>query len=228
MFQAILITALLCTVSGKVLSEEEQMKVTKVQVTLNTPEMSSVEVPAEVVEVVNDQKLSTNTVGVIPVEVMKENKEMGTSSKMPVMPVGVVPMPTVSNTVGVIPVEIMKEKKEMESANKMPVMPVGVVPMSTVVTKMPKVVVGPSMQMPMNTPTDMDVAKSSDPCDLQCTKLDLNPVCASSDLCIYEFPNKCVMDTYNCKHPEMNFKETKDERCKMYWLKHCTEKDLMG
>ncbi|XP_073837532.1 uncharacterized protein [Musca autumnalis] len=66
-----------------------------------------------------------------------------------------------------------------------------------------------------------------DPCDLICTKFELEPVCATNGICIHEFPNQCLMDTYNCKHPKEKFKATRYERCQMYWLEKCQDGDLI-
>lgn len=65
------------------------------------------------------------------------------------------------------------------------------------------------------------------PCDLLCTKFEIDPICASNGLCLHEFPNQCMLDTYNCKHPREKFSATRDERCQMSWLDFCKESDLV-
>uniref|UniRef100_A0A1I8ML90 Kazal-like domain-containing protein n=1 Tax=Musca domestica TaxID=7370 RepID=A0A1I8ML90_MUSDO len=66
-----------------------------------------------------------------------------------------------------------------------------------------------------------------DPCDLLCTKFELEPICATNGICIHEFPNQCIMDGYNCKHPKEKFTATKDDRCLMHWLEQCKDSDLI-
>ncbi|XP_014088429.2 uncharacterized protein [Bactrocera oleae] len=63
-------------------------------------------------------------------------------------------------------------------------------------------------------------------CDIQCTKLDLNPVCAFNGECYHEFANQCAMETFICKRPDLGFKATPRERCVMHWLKRCNSQEL--
>ncbi|XP_018803167.1 PREDICTED: uncharacterized protein LOC108977758 [Bactrocera latifrons] len=63
-------------------------------------------------------------------------------------------------------------------------------------------------------------------CDIQCTKLDLNPVCAFNGECYHEFANQCAMETYICQRPDLGFTTTPRERCVMHWLKRCSSQDL--
>ncbi|XP_011178982.1 uncharacterized protein LOC105209973 [Zeugodacus cucurbitae] len=63
-------------------------------------------------------------------------------------------------------------------------------------------------------------------CDIQCTKFDLNPVCAFNGECYHEFANQCAMETFICKRPDLGFTATPRERCVMHWLKRCTSQDL--
>uniref|UniRef100_A0A1I8PJF5 Kazal-like domain-containing protein n=1 Tax=Stomoxys calcitrans TaxID=35570 RepID=A0A1I8PJF5_STOCA len=65
-----------------------------------------------------------------------------------------------------------------------------------------------------------------DPCDLLCTKFEIDPVCATNGLCLHEFPNQCMLETYNCRHPKNKFVATRDQRCLMSWLDFCKEIDL--
>ncbi|XP_053956265.1 uncharacterized protein LOC128861912 [Anastrepha ludens] len=63
-------------------------------------------------------------------------------------------------------------------------------------------------------------------CDIECTKFDLNPVCAFNGECYHGFANQCVMDTFLCKRPDLGFKATPRERCTMHWLKPCNAEQL--
>ncbi|XP_004522429.1 probable serine/threonine-protein kinase kinX [Ceratitis capitata] len=63
-------------------------------------------------------------------------------------------------------------------------------------------------------------------CDIECTKFDLNPVCAFNGECYHEFPNQCAMDTFVCQRPELGFTSTPRERCVMHWLTRCTSQDF--
>ncbi|XP_050337550.1 uncharacterized protein LOC126763784 [Bactrocera neohumeralis] len=63
-------------------------------------------------------------------------------------------------------------------------------------------------------------------CDIQCTKLDLNPVCAFNGECYHEFANQCAMETFICQRPDLGFTATPRERCVMHWLKRCSSQDL--
>ncbi|XP_054734680.1 uncharacterized protein LOC129242143 [Anastrepha obliqua] len=83
------------------------------------------------------------------------------------------------------------------------------------------------------TPAPMDGAvvanqkNTTEPnCDIECTKFDLNPVCAFNGECYHEFANQCVMDTFLCKRPDLGFKATPGERCTMHWLKRCNAEQL--
>ncbi|XP_067647978.1 uncharacterized protein [Eurosta solidaginis] len=63
-------------------------------------------------------------------------------------------------------------------------------------------------------------------CDIECTKLQYNPVCAFNGECYHEFPNQCVMDTFVCKRPDLGFKLTPREQCEENWLHRCSEVQL--
>uniref|UniRef100_A0A1B0AW23 Kazal-like domain-containing protein n=2 Tax=Nemorhina TaxID=44051 RepID=A0A1B0AW23_9MUSC len=63
--------------------------------------------------------------------------------------------------------------------------------------------------------------RSMKDCDLLCTKFNFDPVCATNGFCVHEFANQCVLDVFNCQHPTKRFMATKDERCRMHWLKRC-------
>lgn len=89
----------------------------------------------------------------------------------------------------------------------------------------------PSTQMPLTQNpviTKVDSPMSTiDPCDLLCTKFEFDPICASNGVCLHEFPNQCILDTYNCKHAKHKFSATKDDRCQMHWLTKCDENEMM-
>ncbi|XP_017841325.1 uncharacterized protein LOC108599056 [Drosophila busckii] len=64
-------------------------------------------------------------------------------------------------------------------------------------------------------------------CDELCTKFELNPICAYNGICIHEFPNQCVMDTFNCKHRDLSFRAVDEDVCNMsLCARRCTEEDL--
>ena len=70
-------------------------------------------------------------------------------------------------------------------------------------------------------------AATMNPCDLLCTKFEFEPICASNGLCLHEFPNQCILETYNCKHSAQKFTATKNDRCQMPGLAKCNENDMI-
>ncbi|XP_032587607.1 vegetative cell wall protein gp1 [Drosophila mojavensis] len=64
-------------------------------------------------------------------------------------------------------------------------------------------------------------------CDQLCTKFELMPICAYNGVCIHEFPNQCVMDTFNCKHRDLAFRAVDEDICMMdLCARRCKEQDL--
>lgn len=64
-------------------------------------------------------------------------------------------------------------------------------------------------------------------CDMLCTKFELMPICAYNGVCIHEFPNQCVMDTFNCKHRDLAFRAVDEDICmKNICSRRCKEEDL--
>ncbi|XP_030241323.1 uncharacterized protein LOC108652095 [Drosophila navojoa] len=64
-------------------------------------------------------------------------------------------------------------------------------------------------------------------CDQLCTKFELMPICAYNGICIHEFPNQCVMDTFNCKHRDLEFRAVDEDICMMdLCARRCKEQDL--
>ncbi|EDW70735.2 uncharacterized protein [Drosophila virilis] len=79
---------------------------------------------------------------------------------------------------------------------------------------------GPSIGLPVP-PTPVES------CDRLCTKFELNPICAHNGICIHEFPNQCIMDTFNCKHRDLSFRAVDEDICRMgLCARRCKEEDL--
>ncbi|XP_030568699.1 uncharacterized protein LOC115768291 [Drosophila novamexicana] len=79
---------------------------------------------------------------------------------------------------------------------------------------------GPSVALPVP-PTPVES------CDKLCTKFELNPICAHNGICIHEFPNQCIMDTFNCKHRDLSFRAVDEDICRMgLCARRCKEEDL--
>ncbi|XP_064545317.1 titin [Drosophila montana] len=79
---------------------------------------------------------------------------------------------------------------------------------------------GPSVAVPVP-PTPVEN------CDRLCTKFELNPICAHNGICIHEFPNQCIMDTFNCKHRDLSFRAVDEDVCRMgLCARRCKEEDL--
>ncbi|XP_075161689.1 uncharacterized protein LOC142234443 [Haematobia irritans] len=95
-----------------------------------------------------------------------------------------------------------------------------------VTTKTP--IVANKMMVTTTKPVDevTTLATNIDRCDLLCTKFEIDPVCATNGICMHEFPNKCMLETYNCRHPKNKFVVTRDHRCPMIGMDVCTEVDL--
>ncbi|EDW79160.1 uncharacterized protein Dwil_GK12686 [Drosophila willistoni] len=66
----------------------------------------------------------------------------------------------------------------------------------------------PAMLSPPSTPEKED-------CDQLCTKHEYLPICAFNGICLHEFANECVMDTFNCKHRDLAFRMVDEEVCRM-------------
>ncbi|XP_037718072.1 ribosome-binding protein 1, partial [Drosophila subpulchrella] len=66
-----------------------------------------------------------------------------------------------------------------------------------------------------------------DNCDELCTKLEYSPICAHNGICIHEFANQCVMDTFNCRHRDSTFRAVDEEVCRMgVCMRRCEEEEL--
>ncbi|XP_023298734.1 uncharacterized protein LOC111681226 isoform X2 [Lucilia cuprina] len=78
-----------------------------------------------------------------------------------------------------------------------------------------------------NLPNDQDVS-TTEPCDLLCTKFELDPICASNGVCLHEFPNQCTLEVYNCKHKGGSVFEPTEhkDKCQMHWLTQCDESEM--
>uniref|UniRef100_A0A6P4E8E9 Hyphal wall protein 1 n=1 Tax=Drosophila rhopaloa TaxID=1041015 RepID=A0A6P4E8E9_DRORH len=64
-------------------------------------------------------------------------------------------------------------------------------------------------------------------CDLLCTKAEYLPICAHNGICVHEFPNQCVMDTFNCKHRDLAFRAVDQDVCRLgVCMSKCKEEDL--
>ncbi|XP_034483351.1 vegetative cell wall protein gp1 [Drosophila innubila] len=64
-------------------------------------------------------------------------------------------------------------------------------------------------------------------CDQLCTKFELLPICAHNGVCLHEFPNQCVMDTFNCKHRDLAFRAVDEDVCRMgLCSRRCKAEDL--
>ncbi|XP_060655236.1 uncharacterized protein LOC132790639 [Drosophila nasuta] len=64
-------------------------------------------------------------------------------------------------------------------------------------------------------------------CDAVCTKFELLPICATNGVCIHEFPNQCIMDSFNCKHRDSTFREVDEQVCRRgLCARRCTPEDI--
>ncbi|XP_062134005.1 uncharacterized protein LOC133844154 [Drosophila sulfurigaster albostrigata] len=64
-------------------------------------------------------------------------------------------------------------------------------------------------------------------CDAVCTKFELLPICATNGVCIHEFPNQCIMDSFNCKHRDSAFREVDEQVCRRgLCARRCTPEDI--
>ncbi|KAH8270225.1 hypothetical protein KR018_006020, partial [Drosophila ironensis] len=64
-------------------------------------------------------------------------------------------------------------------------------------------------------------------CDELCTKHEYMPVCAHNNICLHEFANQCVMDTFNCRHRQRTFRAVDEDVCRLgVCLRRCTEEDF--
>ncbi|KAM8708507.1 hypothetical protein ACLKA7_015482 [Drosophila subpalustris] len=78
------------------------------------------------------------------------------------------------------------------------------------------------------TPMPMLMPPSSvENCNQLCTKFELIPICAYNGVCLHEFPNQCVMDTFNCKHRDLAFRAVDEEVCRLgLCVRRCKAEDL--
>ncbi|KAH8296773.1 hypothetical protein KR054_011118, partial [Drosophila jambulina] len=85
---------------------------------------------------------------------------------------------------------------------------------------------GMTTMSPMDTMEPLS-PQSMDNCDELCTKHEYIPVCAHNGICVHEFANRCVMDTFNCKHRGMTFRATDEDVCRLgVCMRRCKEEDL--
>ncbi|XP_041449406.1 LOW QUALITY PROTEIN: arp2/3 complex-activating protein rickA [Drosophila obscura] len=64
-------------------------------------------------------------------------------------------------------------------------------------------------------------------CDELCTKHEYMPICAHNGVCVHEFANQCVMDTFNCKHRDLSFRSVDEDVCRLeLCARRCKEEDL--
>ncbi|KAH8405018.1 hypothetical protein KR222_004365, partial [Zaprionus bogoriensis] len=76
-------------------------------------------------------------------------------------------------------------------------------------------------------PTIKPIPPQFEGCDQLCTKFELNPICAYNGICIHEFPNQCVMDTFNCKHRGVSFQAVDEDVCSSHLCaRRCREDEL--
>ncbi|XP_017039514.2 RNA-binding protein 12 [Drosophila ficusphila] len=78
-------------------------------------------------------------------------------------------------------------------------------------------------------PTDMmtTAPPSMENCEQLCTKLEFVPICATNGVCVHEFANQCVMDTFNCKNRDSTFRAVEEDVCRLgVCMRRCKEEDL--
>ncbi|KAH8261627.1 hypothetical protein KR044_012610, partial [Drosophila immigrans] len=64
-------------------------------------------------------------------------------------------------------------------------------------------------------------------CETLCTKFELLPICAHNGVCIHEFPNQCIMDSFNCKHRDLAFRAIDEDVCRLgLCARRCTPEDI--
>ncbi|XP_001353686.3 ribosome-binding protein 1 isoform X1 [Drosophila pseudoobscura] len=77
-------------------------------------------------------------------------------------------------------------------------------------------------------PLEMMATPPAENCDELCTKHEYMPVCAHNGVCVHEFANQCVMDTFNCKHRDLSFRSVDEDVCRLeLCARRCKEEDLM-
>ncbi|KAH8372102.1 hypothetical protein KR093_010095, partial [Drosophila rubida] len=75
---------------------------------------------------------------------------------------------------------------------------------------------------PLSTPPT-----SPENCEQLCTKFELLPICAHNGVCIHEFPNQCIMDTFNCRHRDLAFRAVDEDVCRLgLCARRCTPEDI--
>ena len=78
-----------------------------------------------------------------------------------------------------------------------------------------------------STTTTMETIVTRHPCDIECTKLEYIPVCATNAECYFEFANSCVLNAYNCRHPSQQFMIESEQSCSSNAkLRRCRPQDL--
>lgn len=76
-------------------------------------------------------------------------------------------------------------------------------------------------------PVDMMTPPSMENCDELCTKFEYSPICAHNGICIHEFANQCVMNTFNCKHRDLSFRAVDEDVCRLgVCMRRCKEEEL--
>ncbi|KAM7357091.1 uncharacterized protein ACRADG_002585 [Cochliomyia hominivorax] len=220
------------TVPTNVLAAASPLVPTKTE----TPSSLS-DVHAHVVEVTKTQKPPTQTTTVIPQVTMKEKLETITETSSVVTPKMTRKMraapfmdddkvrPQLTTDVNKIK-QILTQKKRNMSNNMMQQRVKRSLSLETKAVTAAGTSEMSSTQNPVITPVDSPKT-TIDPCDLLCTKFEFDPICATNGLCLHEFPNQCILETYNCKHKQKTFSATKDDRCQMHWLTKCDESEMI-
>ncbi|XP_043649872.1 RNA-binding protein 12 [Drosophila teissieri] len=76
-------------------------------------------------------------------------------------------------------------------------------------------------------PADMMTPPPTENCDELCTKFEYSPICAHNGICIHEFANQCVMNTFNCKHRDLSFRAVDEDVCRLgVCMRRCKEEEL--
>ncbi|XP_002030473.2 ribosome-binding protein 1 [Drosophila sechellia] len=76
-------------------------------------------------------------------------------------------------------------------------------------------------------PVDMMTPPSTENCDELCTKFEYSPICAFNGICIHEFANQCVMNTFNCKHRDLSFRAVDEDVCRLgVCMRRCKAEEL--
>ncbi|XP_033161043.1 RNA-binding protein 12 isoform X1 [Drosophila mauritiana] len=82
--------------------------------------------------------------------------------------------------------------------------------------------------MTTTSPVDMMTPPSTENCDELCTKFEYSPICAFNGICIHEFANQCVMNTFNCKHRDLSFRAVDEDVCRLgVCMRRCKAEELV-